>query len=61
MTLNDLLDWSNGVKERKCNGEEVGPLEYDAAEAIFKYALSEARKQKPFQLYAMLLKHKELK
>ena len=56
-TINDLLDWSNSVAERKHNGEAVPKLEYAAALAVFKYVLSVAYKQSPLQIYNILLKH----
>ena len=56
--LEELLNWSNGVGERKSKGENISELESKAADAIFEFVLQEAYKQNPLQIYTMVLKKK---
>lgn len=55
-TTEELLDWSNGVMERKEEGKFVSDLEKNAATAVFEYCLYEAYKQRPMQIYYMMMK-----
>ncbi|KKM25578.1 hypothetical protein LCGC14_1593630 [marine sediment metagenome] len=55
-TVEELLDWSNSVGERRERGKDVPELEAKAAEAVFEYCVYEAYKQRPMQVYYMILK-----
>ena len=55
-TLEELLNWSNSVGERKDKGEPISELEHDASEAVFDYVLEKAFHQMPMQVYYMVLK-----
>lgn len=55
-TLEELLNWSNDVGERKDKGEPISELENDAGEAVFEYVLETAYHKMPMQVYYEVLK-----
>lgn len=55
-TLEELLNWSNSVADRKNAGEFVNEAEYEAAKAVFEYCLYEHYKMAPMQMYYMIMK-----
>jgi len=55
-TLEELLNWSNAIGERKDKGEPISELEHDAGEAVFEYVLEKAFDQMPMQVYYLVLK-----
>ena len=55
-TLEELLNWSNDVGERKDKGEPISELEDAASEAVCDYVLEKAYHKMPMQVYYMVLK-----